>query len=60
VPLFGAAAADGRRNQRTYQVHGADVQYNGIVAAAVASDGPIGVGVRHGWRRAGGWSSCYR
>lgn len=53
VPLFGAASADGRRMTGTYQLHGNQVLGNGIVAAAIASDGPIGIGVRHGWRRVG-------
>jgi hypothetical protein len=61
VPLFGGAAADGRRMTGTYQIHGSvrsgvhsdDVLHNGVVAAAITSDGPIGIGVRHGWRKAG-------
>ena len=32
---------------------GVRVLENAVVAAAVASDGPLGIGVRHGWRRVG-------
>jgi hypothetical protein len=53
VPLFGGASADGRQMTGTYQLHGEEVLHQGIVAAAIATDGPIGIGVRHGWRRAG-------
>jgi hypothetical protein len=53
MPLFGGAAADGRRMTGTYQLHGTDILRNGVVAAAITSDGPIGIGVRHGWRKAG-------
>jgi hypothetical protein len=37
----------------TFQFHGDDVLTQSVVGAAVASDGPLGIGVRHGWRRVG-------
>jgi hypothetical protein len=52
VPLFGgAAAADGP--EHAYQIHGARVLRDGVVAAAIASDAPIGIGISHGWRTVG-------
>jgi hypothetical protein len=37
----------------TFQLHGDDVFSNGVVAACIGSDGPIGIGIDHGWRPAG-------
>src|SRR2546430_1264898 len=52
VPLFGgAAAADAP--EHSYQFHGTRVLRNGVVAATIASDAPIGVGISHGWRTVG-------
>jgi hypothetical protein len=51
VPLFGGAAAG--RDGSTFQLHGTEVLGNGVVAAAIASDGPIGIGVSHGFRTVG-------
>jgi hypothetical protein len=53
VPLVGGCAGDGLRMQSTYQFHGGEVLQRAVVAAAIASDAPIGIGVRHGWRRVG-------
>lgn len=53
VPLVGGCAGDGLKMRGTFQLHGTDVLDNSVVAAAIASDGPIGIGVRHGWRRVG-------
>lgn len=53
VPLFGGAAADGWRMSGTFQLHGTSVFTNGVVAACLASDAPMGIGVRHGWRPVG-------
>jgi hypothetical protein len=41
------------RMQQTHQLHGGEVLTDSVVAAALASDGPLGIGVRHGWRRVG-------
>ncbi|OLB65617.1 MAG: hypothetical protein AUI10_06040 [Actinobacteria bacterium 13_2_20CM_2_72_6] len=51
VPLFGGAAAG--RDGRTFQLHGSQVLGNGVVAAAIASDGPLGIGVSHGFQTVG-------
>lgn len=51
VPLVGGFAADDRRFTRTYQFHGPEVLSGAVVGLALGSDGPIGIGVSHGWRR---------
>jgi hypothetical protein len=38
---------------RTFQFHGDEVVRDAVVGAAIASDGPFGVGVRHGWSKVG-------
>jgi hypothetical protein len=53
VPLVGGCAGDDLKMTATYQFHGTEVLRNAVVAAALASDAPLGIGVRHGWRRVG-------
>ena len=53
VALVGGCAGDDIKMTATAQLHGSHVLANSVVAAAVASDGPLGIGVRHGWRRVG-------
>lgn len=53
VPLVGGCAGDDLRMDRTYQLHGTEVLAGGVVAAALSSDAPFGIGVRHGWRMVG-------
>jgi hypothetical protein len=53
VPLVGGCAGDDMKMQSTAQFHGDQVLTNAVVAAAIASDAPLGIGVRHGWRRVG-------
>jgi hypothetical protein len=53
VPLVGGCAGDDLRMARTSQLHGSNVLTGAVVAAAIGSDGPIGIGVNHGWRRVG-------
>jgi len=53
VPLVGGCAGDDMQMKRTYQLHGDQVLSDAVVAAAIASDGPLGIGVRHGWQRVG-------
>ena len=38
---------------RTFQLYGDRVLTDTVVAAGIASDAPLGIGVRHGWRRVG-------
>lgn len=51
VPLVGGFAADDRRFRQTYQFIGDEVLTGAVVGLGLGSDGPIGIGVAHGWRR---------
>jgi hypothetical protein len=51
VPLVGGCAADEPEMARTFQFHGDRVFTDSVVAAGIASDAPLGIGVRHGLRR---------
>lgn len=53
IPLVGGCAGDEMRMQRTRQIYGREVLTDAVIAVGLASDGPIGVGARHGWRRVG-------
>jgi hypothetical protein len=53
VPLVGGCAGDELEMRDTYQLHGTDVLSDAVIAAAIGSDAPLGIGVRHGWRRVG-------
>jgi hypothetical protein len=53
VPLVGGCAGDDLRMERTSQLHGGEVLHGSVVAAAIGSDAPLGIGVEHGWRRVG-------
>jgi hypothetical protein len=53
VPLVGGCAGDGLRMQTTHQLFDGDVLHRAVVGAAIASEAPLGIGVRHGWRRVG-------
>jgi hypothetical protein len=39
--------------RRTFQFADGEVVEDAVIGAAIGSDGPIGVGVRHGWRSVG-------
>jgi hypothetical protein len=57
VGLAGGCAADEFLYQQTFQfigdASGVRVLSDAVVAAAIGSDAPIGVGVAHGWRKVG-------
>ncbi len=53
VPLVGGCSGDDIRMEETHQFFGHRVLGGSIVAAAIASDGPLGIGVRHGWHSVG-------
>ncbi|MFN2557059.1 MAG: FIST signal transduction protein, partial [Nitriliruptorales bacterium] len=53
VPLVGGCAGDDLKMTRTFQLYGDEVLSDAVVAAGIASNAPIGIGVRHGWRRVG-------
>jgi hypothetical protein len=53
VPLVGGCAGDDLKMQHTFQFYGESVLEHSIVGAAIGSEGPIGIGVDHGWRAVG-------
>jgi hypothetical protein len=53
VPLVGGCAGDDLKMAHTEQLHGGEVLSGAVVAAAIGSDAPLGIGVRHGWQRVG-------
>ena len=53
VPLVGGCAADDMKWTQTFQLYGDEVLTDAVVAAGIASTAPVGIGVRHGWRRVG-------
>jgi hypothetical protein len=57
VPLAGGCASDDLSYARTSQffsdADGVHVLSDAVVAAAIGSDAPIGIGVAHGWRKSG-------
>ena len=53
VPLVGGCAGDDMKMTQTFQFADGRVLTDAVVAAAIGSDAPLGIGVRHGWRRVG-------
>ncbi len=53
VPLVGGCAGDDLLMVHTSQLHDGRVLSGSVVAAAIGSDAPFGIGVQHGWRRVG-------
>ncbi|MEO8151749.1 MAG: FIST N-terminal domain-containing protein [Rhizobacter sp.] len=57
IPLAGGCAADNLNYAQTSQFftdeHGVHVLTDSVVAAAIGSDAPIGVGIAHGWSKFG-------
>jgi hypothetical protein len=53
VPLVGGCAGDDLNMKATHQLYANHVLEDAVVAAAIGSDAPIGIGVRHGWRKVG-------
>jgi hypothetical protein len=49
----GFAAEGGLRLHRPFQLKDGGVRQQTVVAAAIGSTGPFGIGVRHGWRPVG-------
>jgi hypothetical protein len=52
IPLVGGSASPGTAG-RTFHLHGDRVLTDAVVGAAISSDAPFGIGVRHGWRTVG-------
>ncbi|MGW0516193.1 FIST signal transduction protein [Crossiella sp. NPDC003009] len=58
VPMVGGAAAERREagnhlSASTFLLHDGKVHTDAVVAATLASTGPLSVSVRHGWRKFG-------
>lgn len=53
TPLVGGCAGDDLKMQCTHQFWNGEVLRDAIVGAWLASDSPLGIGVKHGWRRVG-------
>ncbi|MDF2435575.1 MAG: hypothetical protein JWP44_5208 [Mucilaginibacter sp.] len=53
VPLVGGTTGNLRTGEPSLQFHGARVTLDGVVGAAVTSDGPFSIAVEHGLRRIG-------
>jgi hypothetical protein len=53
IPLVGGGAGDDMRMETSYQFHDGRILQEAVVAAAIGSDSPIGLAVRHGWQRSG-------
>jgi hypothetical protein len=53
TPLVGGCAGDGLEMRKTYQLHNDAVLTNSVVGVTLSSEGTMGIGVRHGWRRVG-------
>lgn len=53
VPLVGGCAGDDMAMQATQQIFGRQVLHNAVVAAAISSDAPLGIGVSHCWEPLG-------
>lgn len=53
VPLVGGCAGDDLKMSQTHQLHHESVLGDAVVAAALGSEAPLSIGVRHGWTRVG-------
>ncbi|MEB3256492.1 MAG: FIST N-terminal domain-containing protein [Synechococcaceae cyanobacterium] len=53
VPLVGGCAGDDMAMRRTHQIHAGQMFSRAVVAAAISSDAPLGIGVAHCWEPIG-------
>lgn len=53
VPMVGGCAGDDSAMVQTLQIFDGEVLRDSVVAASVGSGSPMGIGVRHGWRKVG-------
>jgi hypothetical protein len=53
VPLVGGCAGDDLAMRKTFQLFDDEVLEDSVLAAAITSDAPFGIGVQHGWGRVG-------
>ena len=47
VPLVGGCAGDDLAMRKTFQLYGGEVLEDSVLAAAITSDAPFGIGVQH-------------
>lgn len=53
VPILGGTAGDGLRRTGSFQLVGDRVLTDAVVGVGIGSNGPIGLSMRHGWRKIG-------
>ncbi|HEX8629517.1 MAG TPA: FIST N-terminal domain-containing protein [Catenuloplanes sp.] len=53
IPMIGGSASPDPAARRPFLLHGPEVLTDAAVGAVVSSTGPLGFGIRHGWRRVG-------
>jgi hypothetical protein len=53
MPMVGGSASPYPPSQHPFLLYGREVLADAVVAAAISSDGPLGVGFRHGFHRVG-------
>jgi hypothetical protein len=53
MPLVGGCAGDDLAMHKTFQLFDGEVLEDAVLAAAITSDSPLGIGVQHGWQRVG-------
>ena len=53
IPVIGGSASPDPVLGRPYQLHGRTPLHDHVVGATVTSTGPLGFGIRHGWRDVG-------
>ena len=53
MPMVGGASCPAPPGHRAYQFYDDQVMTNAVVGAVIGSDAPMGIGLRHGWRRVG-------
>jgi hypothetical protein len=54
MPLIGGLSSPADQAVRqTFHLYGDEVVGDAVVGAVIASDAPLGVGIRHGWRKVG-------
>jgi hypothetical protein len=53
VPLVGGSASPPSTQHRPFVLHGSEKLEDAAVGAVISSTGPLGFGIRHGWRPVG-------
>ena len=53
IPLVGGCAGDDMKMTKTFQLYQDRVLTDSVLGAGIASNAPLGIGVRHGWRAVG-------